>query len=146
MAAVFTHKNAQIAKIHIAKAQLGMDDETYRAFLMRVAGVQSSKPLTPKQLGRVLFELEKLGFKPTISKKAGRARPKLPQSRQKILAKIEALLSEAGRPFAYADGMAQQMFKRQRLEWLTDRELYKLMQALIVDANRRKRSVADESR
>jgi len=140
MAAVFTNKSAQIAKIHIAKAQLGMDDETYRAFLQRVAGVQSSKQLTPKQLGRVLFELEKLGFKPTSSKKAGRARPRLPESRQKILAKIEALLAEAGRPFSYADGMAQQMFKRKRLEWLNDIELYKLMQALIIDANRRKRT------
>jgi len=144
MAAVFTNKSAQIAKIHIAKAQLGMDDETYRAFLMRVAGVQSSKQLTPKQLGRVLFELEKLGFKPTASKKAGRARPRLPESRSKILSKIEALLSEAGRPFAYADGMALQMFKRQRLEWLTDIELYKLLQALIIDAGRRKRSVTNE--
>jgi len=139
------NKNAQLAKIHIAKAQLGMDDDSYRAFLKRVAGVSSSKQLNPKQLGLVLFELEKLGFKPTASKKAGRARPRLPESRQKILAKIEALLSEAGRPFAYADGMAQQMFKRQRLEWLTDNELYKLMQALIIDANRRKRSKTHEN-
>jgi len=138
------NKNAQIAKIHIAKAQLKMDDDSYRAFLTRVTGVSSSKSLNPKQLGLVLLELEKLGFKPAASKKAGRARPRLPESRQKILAKIEALLSEAGRPFAYADGMAQQMFKRQRLEWLTDNELYKLMQALIIDANRRKRSKTHE--
>jgi len=145
MAVQFANKPAQIAKIHIAKAQLNMDDDSYRAFLMRVAGVKSCKQLTPKQLGRVLFELEKLGFKPTQSKKAGRARPRLPESRAKILSKIEALLSEAGRPFNYADGMAQQMFKRQRLEWLADSELYKVLQALIIDANRRKRSVTNES-
>jgi len=139
MAAVFTHKNAQIAKIHMGKTHLNMDDETYRAFLQRVAGVDSCKQLTGKQLARVLFELEKLGFKPGASKKAGRGRPRLPQSRAKVLSKIEALLTEGGRPFAYADGMALQMFKRQRLEWLTDSELYKLLQALIIDANRRKR-------
>ncbi|MCO2667365.1 regulatory protein GemA, partial [Pseudomonas aeruginosa] len=32
-----------LAKIHIAKAQLGMDDDTYRALLARVAGVRSAK-------------------------------------------------------------------------------------------------------
>ncbi|MEN1769554.1 regulatory protein GemA, partial [Pseudomonas aeruginosa] len=32
-----------LAKIHIAKAQLGMDDDTYRALLARVAVVGSDR-------------------------------------------------------------------------------------------------------
>lgn len=39
-----------LAKIHIAKAQLGMDDDTYRALLARVAGVRSAKDLGPRQM------------------------------------------------------------------------------------------------
>ena len=38
-------KKAQLAKVHIAKQQLGMDDDSYRALLARVAGVKSAKDL-----------------------------------------------------------------------------------------------------
>lgn len=40
-------KQRQLAKIHIAKKALGMDDDTYRAVLRKVGGVDSSKSLTP---------------------------------------------------------------------------------------------------
>ncbi len=43
-------KQRQLAKIHIAKKALGLDDDTYRAVLRKVGGVDSSKMLTP--LGR----------------------------------------------------------------------------------------------
>ena len=32
----------QTARIHIGKARLGMDDDTYRAFLQRLTGKSSS--------------------------------------------------------------------------------------------------------
>ncbi|HCA6404271.1 TPA: DUF1018 domain-containing protein, partial [Pseudomonas aeruginosa] len=53
-----------LAKIHIAKTQLGMDDDTYRALLARVAGVRSAKDLGPRQVDQVLVELQRLGWKP----------------------------------------------------------------------------------
>ena len=52
-------------KIQIARRQLGLDDHTYRAILQRSAGVESSKDLTPRQIGRVLAEFERLGWQPT---------------------------------------------------------------------------------
>ena len=61
-------------KIQIARRQLGLDDDTYRAILKRTVGVESSKDLTPRQIGRVLVELERLGFKPKAS--TGRAKPR----------------------------------------------------------------------
>lgn len=64
-----------LAKIHIAKAQLGMDDDTYRALLARVAGVRSAKDLGPRQIDHVLVELQRLGWKPK-SNRQGRATPK----------------------------------------------------------------------
>jgi len=39
-------RSANLAKIHIAKKQLGMDDATYRAMLQSHGGVTSSKDLT----------------------------------------------------------------------------------------------------
>jgi phage gp16-like protein len=52
----------QIALIHVAKKQLGMDDETYRAVLKRVAGVASSKNLNPNGLEALMAEFARLGF------------------------------------------------------------------------------------
>jgi len=130
-----SRRHLDLAKIHIAKAQLGMDDETYRALLARVAGVTSAKQLTPRQVGAVLAECQRLGWKPQ-SKRQGRARPRPAPSRTATMGKIEALLAEAGRPWAYADGMALHMFKVERVEWLDDGQLYRLMQALLVDAGR----------
>lgn len=64
-----------IRAIHVAKAQLGMDDETYRAFLMNVVGKTSCKGMSEKELGRVLQALEASGFKrqeSSMAKKSAR--------------------------------------------------------------------------
>lgn len=124
-----------LAKIHIAKAQLGLDDDTYRALLARVAGVRSAKELGPRQVAQVLAEFQRLGWKPE-SKQQGRATPKVPQNRKVVLKKVEALLASASRPWSYADAMAKRMFQRERVEWLDDDQLYRLMQALIIDRSR----------
>ncbi|MCR6667570.1 MAG: regulatory protein GemA [Methyloversatilis sp.] len=39
-------RRAEIAQIHIAKSQLGMDDDTYRAMLWSVGRVRSSSNWT----------------------------------------------------------------------------------------------------
>lgn len=131
-----------LAKIHIAKAQLGLDDETYRALLARVAGVRSAKDLSPRQVGAVLREFERLGFQAKAAgKRTGRAKPKATQSRQALVGKIEAQLSEAGRPWAYADAMAARMFQVERLEWCDADQLRRLIAALTYDAKRHGRTV-----
>lgn len=125
-----------LAKIHIAKAQLGLDDDTYRALLARVAGVRSAKDLTKRQVGAVLREFERLGFKPAPAKKAGRAVPKPAPERAAQIGKIEAFLAEAGRPWAYADAMALRMFQIERVEWLDSGQLQRLVTAFVYDAQR----------
>lgn len=127
---------ADLAKIHIAVKELGMDDASYRALLKRVAGVDSASKLGVMTVGKVLAELQRLGWKPVSKSKAGRARPRVPASRDKIMKKVEALLAEAQRPWSYADAMARQMWKIERVEWLDDNQLTRLMQALIIDAGR----------
>lgn len=56
-----------VGAIHIAKNQLGMDDETYRAVLMRVTGKDSCAKMMPWEKWKVLEEMKRLGFqkKPT---------------------------------------------------------------------------------
>ncbi|WP_181297005.1 gp16 family protein [Pseudomonas sp. Q2-TVG4-2] len=127
---------SSLAKIHIAKSQLGLDDDTYRALLARVAGVRSAKELSPRQIGAVLAEFERLGFKPKPAKKAGRSVPKPAQDRASLVGKIEAFLAEANRPWAYADAMALRMFKVERVEWLDSGQLQRLVAAFVYDAKR----------
>ncbi|KMQ73769.1 regulatory protein GemA [Marinobacter subterrani] len=92
-----------LAQVHIAAKELGMDDDTYRALLARVAGVRSAKHLNARQLSQVLDEFRRLGWVPKPGKKAGRKKPRTPPSRKAVMDKVEALLAEAGRPWAYAD-------------------------------------------
>lgn len=129
----------KLAQIHIAKAQLGLTDEDYRAILARKAGVSSAKELTNKTVGGVMHEFRRLGFEPKPAKKASRKAPNPPATRQAEMNKVEALLAEAGRAWAYADGMAKHMFKVDRVDFLDDNQLHKLLQALIIDAKRQGR-------
>ncbi len=58
----------QLALIHVAKKQLGMDDADYRALLMRAAGVDSAEALDRRGFETVLAEFERLGFVKTPRK------------------------------------------------------------------------------
>ncbi|MBJ2574555.1 regulatory protein GemA, partial [Salmonella enterica subsp. enterica serovar Typhimurium] len=50
----------------------------------------------------------------------------------------EALLADAGRSWAYAEGLASHMYKQHVIEWLTDEQLFGVMVALVKDSRRRK--------
>jgi phage gp16-like protein len=57
-----------IAKIHIAKKQLGLGDENYRALLLGETGKDSCAILNMTELEQVLNRLTALGFKKTAPK------------------------------------------------------------------------------
>lgn len=59
-----------IAKVHIAKTQLALDDTSYRCLLKRIAGKESCSLMSGSELGKVLDEFKRLGFKPA-KKRAG---------------------------------------------------------------------------
>lgn len=132
----------ELAKIHIAKQQLGMNDDTYRAMLAQVAGVTSAKALDARGRQRLLAHLEKLGFTPKASKRLGR-QPHGGRNKQALLSKLTALLADAGRPYTYADGMARHMFSVDAVSFLDADQLYKLVQALAVDQRRRRQRERD---
>ena len=56
-----------------------------------------------------------------------------------MLGKVEALLADAKRPWAYAHNTARQMFKVARVEWLDSDQLHKLVAALQIDSQRQRR-------
>lgn len=125
-----------LAKIHIARQQLGLDEDTYRAMLRSVGGVESAKDLSPASAARVLSHLERSGFTPKGN--VGR-RPRVAAGRAAQLAKIEALLTDAGRSWEYIGGMVKRVCKVDAIEFCNGEMLGKLIAALQIDAKRREK-------
>ncbi|AHE72566.1 hypothetical protein M942_04590 [Enterobacter ludwigii] len=123
-----------IKVIHTGKKSLGWDDETYRAVLARVTGKHSARDCSVSELESVVLYMRGQGFAPAA--KVGR-RPGVAVGRKAMLSKIEALLAEAGRPWAYLDGVTERMLgEKKPVEWLNDDQVRKVMQMLIVEAKR----------
>jgi phage gp16-like protein len=130
-------KQGELAKIHIAKKQLGLDDDTYREMLMQVAGVNSAKDLTDISRAKVLEHLKTVGFKGTKQFKGKPHNIGTKANNAARLSKIEALLADSGRPWAYATAMAWRMYKKHKLEFCSGTELGGIITALVKDAAKR---------
>lgn len=134
-------RRRELAKIHLAAKQLGMDDDTYRDMLWAIARVRSAKDLDEAGRRRVLDHLKAVGFKPKPgSPRAGRPHNLGSEERGPQLAKIEAMLTSAGRAWAYADGIAKKMFHVDRVTFCNPEQLRKIIAALVYDAKRRART------
>lgn len=77
---------SKLALIHTAKRELNMQDEDYRALLLRAGGVSSSKDLSLEGFDAVMAEFNRLGFTSTPSKRkpkgAGGSAPNRPTPAQ----------------------------------------------------------------
>ena len=111
----------EIQLIHIAKQQLGLEDETYRAMLWSVARVKSSTELDFAGRKKVLDHLKACGFKVAPKAKSSRALADEPQSK-----KIRALwleLHAAGKVRNPDESALAAFVKRQTkveaLQWLS---------------------------
>lgn len=145
-------RRRELAAIHIAKKDLALDEETYRAMLWTIGRVHSSADLNSEGRHQVLDHLRSRGFKGSqkyaqrtakVCRDAG-PRPRVPADRQAQIGKIEALLAAAGRPWAYIESAApgrQSMVRRicgvDRIGFATPEQLGKLIAALSYDAQRR---------
>lgn len=80
-----------IRLIHVAKRDLAMDDETYRAILQRIGNKVSSADLTVPELEKVLEYLKRSGFKVRSKAKPAQAKPSRPLAQDGESKKIRAL-------------------------------------------------------
>ncbi|QMT33474.1 regulatory protein GemA [Conchiformibius steedae DSM 2580] len=127
-----------IAKIHIGKVQLGMDDTTYRAMLMRVTSKQSCAKMNEAELARVAQELARLGFGHSLGKTPLRRADATPMMR-----KIAALLNETGKTWNYAHGIAKKMFGVENVNRLDNDQLHRVVAALQYHAQRQEKETAN---
>lgn len=103
------------AVINIAKVQLGLDDDTYRALLVRVTGKSSLRAMTERERIAVVDEMKRRGFR--VVTKSGR---KLPAATKPYIRLIHALWASCARLGVIEDGsrpalrtfVANEMFRR----------------------------------
>lgn len=124
MSKAYNTRNPELAKIHIAKQQLGLDDETYRSMLWTVARVRSAADLDHAGRQAVLDHLKARGFKPP-------SKPDVTSIKRPLIAKIGALLTDMQLSWEYAHGIARQMYKREKVQWCTPQELRGIVAALV---------------
>ncbi|KAB8123075.1 regulatory protein GemA [Komagataeibacter medellinensis] len=68
-------RGAIYAKLHIARKELHLTDETYRDILHRITGKSSAKDATTPALERVLAHFRTLGWKPKKGSLSSSDRP-----------------------------------------------------------------------
>jgi len=95
-------RNTDLAKIHIAKKYLHLDEDTYRCVIRDIGRVPSgsSKDLTPTGRARVLAHFRTKGWKPrraSRSKRTARKSPGMASDRQvKKIKDLWISLADAG--------------------------------------------------
>lgn len=141
-----TARKTELAMIHVAKKQLALADDEYRSIMAGVTGKHSAADLDAPGRRKLLDYFKKIGFK-ARSKAGGRARPRVGAERAPLMRKIEAQLAEAGRPWAYADGVVKRLFatttRVERIEFCDAAHLAKVVAALAFDAKRRAKKSAN---
>lgn len=149
-------RKALLAKIHVAKKQLGLTEEEYRALLDGHFGAASAADLGLTDLKRLVLVMADYGFKPSKGHaRRGATRKKtIPATleqddlgRGPLMKKIEAQLAEKGRaegtdvPWGYAVAI----LKRQSggvtrcFEHATPEQLRGVIAALTRDARKNRR-------
>lgn len=141
-------RRRELAQIHIAKKDTGMAEDTYRSVIRHISKgrTDSAGSLDFTERKRLLEHLRACGFKPGSKPASKRPRAPYPGRPHQIdssaptaaqLGKVEALLADAGRAWAYADGMAKRMFDKDRVAFCNGAELQKLIASLSYDKARR---------
>lgn len=124
-------RKQMIQKIHIGKNELKLDDNAYKMLLLEAVDKPGCSMMTESELMTVLQTMKAKGFV-VKSKKYGK-RPtasKTAPNRQGLMNKIGALLYQSKKPWDYAHAIAKRSFSIERVQWLTDDQLHKLVQML----------------
>jgi phage gp16-like protein len=132
----FKLRNNELAQIHIAKKDLGLDDDTYRAVLWTVARARSSKELDFHGRKAVIKHFKERGWKnkPATKAKSSRALATDPQSKM-----IRALWLELHAKGAVNDpseqALASYIKKRTKpaveaLQWMSSQQASRTIEEL----------------
>ncbi len=128
--AVTADKRPLLAKIHIAKAQLNLDDDQYRDIVRRVTGKDSAAQCRYSQLVDLINEFKSLGWK-TEKKKAFRRAPS--DGIKKIYAlwgKLQALGAVQSTDKTALDAFVKKYTGIDSVQWLLPAQQQKIIEIL----------------
>lgn len=126
-------RNAELAQIHVAKKQLGLDDETYRAVLWTVGRVRSAGDLDWTGRKTLLDHFKAKGWKPAPPKKAKAEKP-MKTGQDALVKTLWNALHQAGKVRDPSDAALSSWLKRnhwpERAEWLDYKQINQAIEAL----------------
>jgi hypothetical protein len=135
--AVSDQRRGLLAKVHIARKTLAMQDDDYRALLMRITPYSTAKRCNDNQLRDVLSEFERMGFR------KGGAGKRRALGKSQTVRKARAMwisLYQLGAINDGSDAALEAFGKRQlrvdRLQWADERQGFRLIEALKAMAER----------
>lgn len=125
-------RKAKIAKIKIASKSLALEDDSYRALLMRVTGKDSCAAMTASQLDAVLEEFKGLGFK--AKKKRAGARKQADSAQAAKIRALWIMLYQMGATIDSSEHALSLFAKRscgvEDLQWIDSGHADKIIRAL----------------
>ena len=128
---------ADLAKIHIAKKELGLTEEAYRDLLRGQFKVDSAALLTPGKVARLLQHFQRLGWKPKTQGQVSRGQSNMAVPADGQSKKVQALWITLHQAGVVRDGSDQAMLNfvkrltgRDRLQWCSTEQKSDVIQAL----------------
>jgi len=90
-----TDRRALLAKVHVARKQMQLDDATYRDVVQRITGQHSAGDSTDAQLVALLKEFQRLGWQPQSGARRASDKPYV-RKIYAIWGELRPLLDDAG--------------------------------------------------
>lgn len=139
-----THRAGKLAKVHIAKKDLGLDDDTYRLMLQTRFAVSSARDLDNAGLDAVIAHFVSLGWQPKPKDGRPTLSPSSAHRDEKTQAdKIRALWIILGKegiirsPSEYSlNAYVRRITNVRRVDWLESHQANAVISALKAMAKR----------
>ena len=122
-----------LAKVAIARKELGLDEDTYRDILERLTGHRSAKDASDQQLGLVLDEFKAKGWtprNPVVRKKPRLVSPPAVRKARALWIGLADLGAVRDRSEAALESFARRQLGVESMDWSDAARLYKLIEAL----------------
>jgi phage gp16-like protein len=140
-------RRALLAKVHIAKKQLGLADDDYRAIIFQHCGAMSAADATEAQLAAVVQHFGQRGFKATAKGAPGRRAPAVDTPSARKARSLWISLHQLG-AVRNSSEQALEAFAKRQLDcefwrWSDQSLSYRLIEALKAMAKRHGWEVGD---
>jgi len=138
------HRNSDLAAIHVAKKQLGLDEDTYRLMLSNLTHgrIISAADATADERRVIIEHMRRLGFKKLPPRPADNAQDRMARGLWLECVKSGAVRTRGEKAFLK---FVKRVTGVQRLEWLNAQDANKVIEALKSMKRRTEVEVAAEA-